>query len=302
LVSETSKEGRGAQCFVAPFIVGVGLGGGGAYFYASGEAAKAAEVSEKAAVSAALVAAKKDSDEVEALMKKLLHEATFQPRKIMILFGPPGAGKGTQGPKIEDLLNVPQLSTGDMLRAAVADKTPVGLQAQGLMKAGKLVGDDVIMGIIKERIQLADCVNGFILDGMPRTLEQASMLDALLQAKGEKVSKVIALDVPTSVLDERICGRWIHKKSGRSYHVKFAPPKSMTLLEGGKPDPASMKDDETGDALMQRPDDTSEALVARLEEYHGKTTPVLDHYGDAAVKVDANCKAPQVWKNILKVL
>jgi hypothetical protein len=121
----------------------------GGYFFALDQAKTAAEASEKAAVAAALAAAKNDSDEVEGLMKKLLREAKFSPRKIMILFGPPGAGKGTQGPRIEELLNIPQLSTGDMLRAAVSAQTPVGKQAQGLMKAGKLVGDDVVMGIIK---------------------------------------------------------------------------------------------------------------------------------------------------------
>ena len=161
----------------------------------------------------------------------------------MILFGPPGAGKGTQGPKIEELLALPQLSTGDMLRAAVAAQTPVGKKAQGLMKAGKLVGDDVVVGIIKDRITQPDCKNGFILDGFPRTVAQAKMLDQLLGAKGEKVSKVLALDVPDSILEERICGRWIHKKSGRSYHVKFSPPKSMKTGEDGKPIAASMKDD-----------------------------------------------------------
>jgi hypothetical protein len=170
--NEKNKSERdAAQCFAVPFLVGGGLGAGGAYYFASAQAKANAEASEKAAKTAAeasekalrvaadlsqkeavknaLAAAKKESDELEALMKKLLHEATFKPRKIMILFGPPGAGKGTQGPRIEDLLNIPQLSTGDMLRAAVSAQTPIGIQAQALMKAGKLVGDDVVMGIIQ---------------------------------------------------------------------------------------------------------------------------------------------------------
>jgi adenylate kinase len=241
-------------------------------------------------------------DEEVALLKKLLKEATFSPRKILILFGPPGAGKGTQGPKIEDLLSLPQLSTGDMLRAAVAAQTPTGIQAQGLMKAGKLVGDDVVVGIIKERIQAEDCKNGFILDGFPRTVEQAKMLDALLAAKGEAVSKVVALHVPDAVLDARISGRWIHKNSGRSYHVMFAPPKAMKKGADGKPVKESMTDDVTGEPLMQRPDDTSEALVARLNEYHEKTTPILKHYSAVVATVDANQSAPKVWNGILRVL
>jgi adenylate kinase len=178
------------------------------------------------------------------------------------------------------------------------------------------------VGIIKERIQSPDCKNGFILDGFPRTLEQTKQLDALLAERGECVSKVMALEIPDAVLEERITGRWIHKvvpshfsyrakracvcvwlshsscqNSGRSYHVKFAPPKSMQLVNG-KPVPETMlvprrahtcslhalpvmtlpQDDETGEPLMQRPDDTSEALVNRLKEYHTSTIPILDHY------------------------
>jgi adenylate kinase len=207
-----------------------------------------------------------------------------------------------QGPRIEELLNLPQLSTGDMLRSAVAAKTPVGLKAAGLMKAGKLVGDDVVVGIIKDRINEPDCKSGFILDGFPRTVEQANMLDQVLKAIGEGVSKVVSLEVPDEILDARICGRWIHKGSGRSYHTTFAPPKSMKKDASGKVDPSSLKDDITGEPLMQRPDDTSEALVSRLAEYHAKTTPILNHYSSVVAKVDANQDSGKVWKNILKVL
>mmetsp|Transcript_18475 Transcript_18475/g.21897 ORF Transcript_18475/g.21897 Transcript_18475/m.21897 type:complete len:311 (-) Transcript_18475:58-990(-) len=241
-------------------------------------------------------------EENELSFKRLLKEATFSPRKILILFGPPGAGKGTHGPKIEELLSLPQLSTGDMLRAAVSAQTPIGVKAKGLMAAGKLVSDDVVVGIIKDRILERDCKNGFILDGFPRTVEQANKLDEILKENDESINKVIALQTPDSVLDERICGRWIHKKSGRSYHVKFSPPTSMVLLETGKPDPASMKDDETGEALMQRPDDTSEALVARLAEYHSKTIPILSHYKNQVRIVDANQKQDKVWNAILAIL
>jgi len=218
-------------------------------------------------------------------------------RNIMILFGPPGAGKGTHGPKIEEALDIPQLSTGDMLRAAVAAKTEIGMKAKELMSAGKLVGDDVVIGIIKDRIQEPDCAKGFILDGFPRTLGQSKAIDKLLAEGGEKVNSVISLDIPDAVLEERICGRWIHKKSGRSYHVKFAPPKSMG---GAAPTKDNMKDDATGEALMQRPDDTPSALVQRLTSYHKETVPVLQHYkpGGIVFHVNANQSMDAVWKGV----
>lgn len=199
--------------------------------------------------------------------------STFWPRNILILFGPPGAGKGTHGPKIENMLELPQLSTGDMLRAAVANKTEVGQKAEAIMKAGGLVSDDIVVGIIRDRIKEADCKFGFILDGFPRTIAQAQALDKMLADEGACVTKVVELQVPDEVLEERICGRWIHKSSGRSYHVKFAPPKTMKLGSDGKPVASSMKDDETGEPLMQRKDDTSAALIKRLQGYHGETVP-----------------------------
>merc|ERR1711907_191865 len=179
-------------------------------------------------------------------------------RNIMILTGPPGAGKGSQAPKIVETLNIPQLSTGDMLRAAVAAQTPIGRKAKAKMDAGELVSDDIVVGIINDRVKEMDCGWGFILDGFPRTIAQTKALDAMLASSSEKVNSVVALTVPDSILDERICGRWIHKKSGRSYHVKFAPPKS--LKPGMPPTKDTMLDDETGEPLMQRGDDTSEAL------------------------------------------
>ena len=170
--------------------------------------------------------------ETEAVRAKF---ETFFPRKIVILFGAPGAGKGTQAPKIVDAVGIPQLSTGDMLRAAVHAQTEVGKKAQAVMKAGGLVSDDIVIGIISDRIKEPDCKNGFILDGFPRTVGQAKALDKLLAKGGETVNSVIELSVPDSVLEERICGRWIHKASGRSYHVKFAPPASQQLGSDGKP-------------------------------------------------------------------
>lgn len=222
-------------------------------------------------------------------------------RNIMILFGPPGAGKGTHGPKIEENLDVPQLSTGDMLRAAVAAGTEVGKQAQEVMKAGKLVSDDIVIGIIKDRIQEPDCAKGFILDGFPRTVVQAKAVDQLLASGCEKVNSVVALTVPDEVLEERICGRWIHKKSGRSYHVKFSPPKS---LGGATPTTDNMKDDQTGEPLIQRPDDTAEALKKRMASYHSETVPILTHYKPAGIvhAVNANQSIDGVWKEIEGVI
>mmetsp|Transcript_117449 Transcript_117449/g.184708 ORF Transcript_117449/g.184708 Transcript_117449/m.184708 type:complete len:504 (-) Transcript_117449:57-1568(-) len=221
-------------------------------------------------------------------------------RMVMILFGPPGSGKGTHAPKIVARLGIPNLSTGDMLRAAVAAGTPVGLEAKDVMAKGGLVSDDMVVQIIKDRILEPDCKLGFILDGFPRTTEQAKKLDALLAATGERVSLCLALKVPDEVLTERICGRWIHKASGRSYHVKFAPPKS--LAEGASPSPETMLDDMTNEPLMQRADDTEEALKKRLEGYHGETVPILDHYKVVSKSVDANAKPDIVWNSIESII
>jgi adenylate kinase len=223
-------------------------------------------------------------------------------RQILILFGPPGAGKGTHAPKIVDTYKTPQLSTGDMLREAVAAGTEVGKQAKAVMESGGLVSDEIVVGIIRDRIKQDDCGAGFILDGFPRTVEQAKALDAMLAEGSERVSKIIEFAVPDEVLTERICGRWIHKSSGRSYHTKFAPPKSYD--GSSTPSPENMKDDETGEDLMQRGDDTAEALVKRLEQYHSQTIPILQHYSaDCYIaKVNANQDIDAVWKEIAKCL
>lgn len=211
-----------------------------------------------------------------------------RPRVVMMLFGPPGAGKGTISPKLVEAIGVPQLSTGDMLRAAVAAKSPVGLQAKDVMEKGGLVSDDLVVGLIKERTADADCKPGFILDGFPRTIAQAKMLDGMLAAMGDKVTHVVSLEVPEALLEERICGRWIHKATGRSYHVTKVRPKS--LKPGMTPSPQTMLDDETGEPLMQRADDTKEALRSRLEAYHSETKPILGHYepGGVVRRVDSS--------------
>ena len=216
-------------------------------------------------------------------------------RTVVILFGPPGSGKGTQAPKLVELLGAPQLSTGDMLRAAVAAGSDVGKAADAVMKSGGLVSDEIVVGIIEDRIRDGDCSSGFILDGFPRTVEQAKMLDACLARTGEKVSSVVALAVPDAVLTARICGRWVHKASGRSYHATFNPPKS---LDGRAPSEATMLDDETGEPLMQRADDTEDALKTRLQGYHDQTVPILAHYSDRVSEVNADQALDAVWAEI----
>jgi adenylate kinase len=232
------------------------------------------------------------------LVAKATAEKPKQWRKVTILFGAPGAGKGTHAPKLVEKFRIPHLSTGDMLRAAVAAQTEVGKKAQAVMASGGLVSDDIVVGIIRDRIKEQDCGWGFILDGFPRTLPQAKALDEMLADGGESVSRVIQLQVPDEVLEERICGRWIHKKSGRSFHVKFAPPKS--LKAGMTPSAETMRDDATGEALEQRKDDTAEALVKRLAEYNEKTMAIVAHYAPTGVvfAVNGNQKADKVWADI----
>lgn len=190
---------------------------------------------------------------------------------------------GTIASQLVQLLGIPQLSTGDMLRDAVLSGTEEGKHAKDVMRAGGLVSNDIVMKIIRNRIKQEDCKLGFILDGFPRTLEQAQMLDALLVSQAMSVSRVVSLQVPDDILEERICGRWVHKESGRTYHVKFKQPKSMKT-EGR----FVLLDDETGESLVQRPDDTPEALATRLENYHSATLPILDYYQDKGLVINVN--------------
>merc|ERR1712028_302390 len=221
-------------------------------------------------------------------------------RNVMIVTGPPGAGKGSQAPKIVEKLNIPQLSTGDMLRAAVAAGTPVGKQASAAMNSGQLVTDEIVVGIISDRIKEMDCGWGFMLDGFPRTTGQAKQLDEILASSNEKVNSVVAIEVPDARLEDRICGRWVHKASGRSYHATYAPAMPKSLLPGMTPSAATMKDDQTGEALMQRGDDTKEALTNRLEKYHEETVPVLAHYKPMGVVSTCNGdqKKDGLWAEI----
>jgi adenylate kinase len=180
----------------------------------------------------------------------------------LILLGGPGAGKGTQANFIKDRYQIPQISTGDMLRAAVKAGTKLGKEAKGYMDSGKLVPDDVIIGLVKERIREADCENGFLFDGFPRTIPQA---DAMKEA-GVPIDAVVDIDVPDDEIIKRMSGRRAHLASGRTYHVVFNPPKE----EG--------KDDVTGEPLVQRDDDKEETVRKRLEVYHEQTEPLIGYY------------------------
>ncbi len=180
----------------------------------------------------------------------------------IILLGAPGAGKGTQATFIKEKFNIPQISTGDMLRAAVKAGTPLGLEAKGHMDSGGLVPDAVIIGLVSERIKEADCANGFLFDGFPRTIPQA---DAM-KAAGVMIDYVVEIDVPDGAIVERMSGRRSHPASGRTYHVKFNPPK------------VAGKDDVTGEDLVQRPDDAEETVKTRLAVYHNQTKPLVDYY------------------------
>ncbi|MBI3368709.1 MAG: adenylate kinase [Burkholderiales bacterium] len=196
----------------------------------------------------------------------------------LILLGAPGAGKGTQASQICQKYAIPQISTGDMLRAAVKAGTPLGLAAKKVMDAGQLVSDDIIIGLVKERIAQPDCANGFLFDGFPRTLPQA---DAM-KAAGVKLDVVLEIDVPDEAIIERMSGRQFHLASGRSYHVKFNPPK----VPG--------KDDLTGEPLVQRDDDKADTVAKRLAVYQSQTRPLVSYYADWAASGDA--QAPRYRK------
>ncbi|MBA4381898.1 MAG: adenylate kinase [Sideroxydans sp.] len=194
----------------------------------------------------------------------------------VILLGAPGAGKGTQANYIKEKFSIPQISTGDMLRAAVKAGTPLGVSAKKIMDAGGLVSDEIIINLVKERIKEADCANGFLFDGFPRTIPQAqAMKDA-----GIKIDFVVEIDVADKEIITRMSGRRVHLASGRTYHVVFNPPK----VEG--------KDDITGEDLVQRPDDVEDTVVKRLNVYHDQTKPLVEYY--SAWQKSGTANAPQV--------
>ena len=196
----------------------------------------------------------------------------------LILLGAPGAGKGTQANYIREKYGIPQISTGDMLRAAVKAGTPLGVAAKKVMDAGGLVSDDIIINLVKERIKDADCANGFLFDGFPRTIPQAqAMKDA-----GIPIDYVVEIDVADSEIIKRMSGRRVHPASGRTYHIVFNPPK------------VAGKDDVTGEDLVQRPDDAEETVLKRLTVYHDQTKPLVDYYSSWAKTGNGN--APKYVK------
>ena len=184
----------------------------------------------------------------------------------LILLGAPGAGKGTQAAYIKERFNIPQISTGDMLRAAVKEGTPLGLEAKKVMDAGGLVSDDIIIGLVKDRLKQPDCANGYLFDGFPRTIPQA---DAMKDA-GVAIDYVLEIDVPDEAIIERMSGRRVHPASGRTYHVKYNPPK------------VAGKDDLTGEDLIQRDDDREDTVKKRLSVYHEQTEVLVGYYNDWA--------------------
>jgi len=196
----------------------------------------------------------------------------------LILLGPPGAGKGTQAAYIREQYRIPQISTGDMLRAAVKAGTPLGVAAKKVMDAGQLVSDDIIVGLVKERLKQPDCAGGYLLDGVPRTIPQAEAL----RAAGVALDYVLEIDVPDAEIVTRMSGRRVHPASGRSYHVKFNPPRR----DG--------RDDATGEPLVQRDDDREETVNKRLEVYRAQTRPLVDYYRNWAASGDA--QAPRYRK------
>jgi len=196
----------------------------------------------------------------------------------LILLGAPGAGKGTQATFIKEKFGIPQISTGDMLRAAVKAGTPLGVEAKKVMDSGGLVSDEIIINLVKERLKESDCANGYLFDGFPRTIPQA---EAMKEA-GVKIDFVLEIDVPHDAIIDRMSGRRTHAASGRTYHVKFNPPKQEGI------------DDISGEPLVQRDDDKEETVKKRLDVYEKQTRPLVDYYGQWAATGDAH--APQYRK------
>jgi len=210
----------------------------------------------------------------------------------IILLGPPGAGKGTQAKKLTTEFSVPQISTGDMLRESVKNGTELGRKAKSFMDAGGLVPDEVVIGIVKERLAAKDCAKGFILDGFPRTIPQAQALDRVAKELGKEIRFVLSLEVDPNELMERLCGRRTCTGCGAMYHVKFNPPKA----EG--------KCDKCGTALIQRDDDKEETITARLANYNKATAPLLDYYRNTGKirTVMASGPIDAIYASIVKIL
>ena len=212
--------------------------------------------------------------------------------KKLLLLGPPGAGKGTQAKFISERYNIPQIATGDMLRQAIEAKSALGLAVKNAMNAGKLIADDIMIALVQERLSRADCQQGFILDGFPRTLPQATMLDQMLAKSGSSLTKVIHFNLADETVVKRVTGRRIHPGSGRSYHTVFNPPKNTGV------------DDQTGEPLIQRKDDNENTIKTRLQSYHNKTSPLIEYYRKQGVlaTVQADQSIEQVYRDVMAVL
>ena len=210
----------------------------------------------------------------------------------IILLGPPGAGKGTQAQNLFRDYGLVQLSTGDMLRAAVKSGSEIGKQAKAVIDSGALVSDEIVIGIVRNRIKQTDCTNGYMLDGFPRNLTQAKKLDQMLASQNEQIDKVVELCVNDAAVVARIAGRRFHLASGRSYHIEFNPPK----IEG--------KDDETGEPLVQREDDKEDTVEFRLNTYYEQTSPLVEYYGEKGVlgSVDGMGTPDEIYSRIKKAL
>lgn len=210
----------------------------------------------------------------------------------LILLGPPGAGKGTQAKMLMEKFSIPQISTGDILRAAVKDGTPMGLKAKEYMNAGGLVPDEVVVGIVRDRLRETDCGNGFILDGFPRTVAQADALQVSLQDMSKELDRVITLAVDSEALVERLTGRRTCKDCGRGYHVKFDPPREVAVCDSCR------------GPLLQRDDDQEETIRKRLQVYADQTSPLISYYRESGVllELDGMQPIPQVQEKMLSLL
>lgn len=231
----------------------------------------------------------------KALLDELAHRVKCDEKKEVtrtILLGPPGCGKGTQSPALKYDYCACHLATGDMLRAAVRNQTATGLKAKAAMDAGELVSDEIVCGIVAENINSPKCAKGFILDGFPRTVPQAQMLDRMLAERGHTLTKVVHFDLPDEVVVKRIAGRRVHPGSGRSYHTIFNPPRVTDV------------DDVTGEPLIQRKDDNPDTVKTRLESYHIKTSPLIDYYKSKNLLATVNADQPiaTVYAQVQSVL
>lgn len=208
-----------------------------------------------------------------------------------VLLGPPGSGKGTQAPKLKEHYCVCHLSTGDLLRAEISQKTPLGLSIKKVIDAGMLVKDEAVLELVSLNLDKPECKNGFLLDGFPRTVRQAEELDKMLERRGQPLDAAVEFSIDDSLLVRRICGRWFHLASGRSYHEEFRPPKVQGV------------DDVTGEPLVRRADDNPETLKKRLKAYHSQTSPLVEYYSNKKIHtaVDASTDPKSIFKSITAI-